>query len=89
MLRLSLAAATALDAAARLHIDQPVDRLLADRPHYALLGQAENARRYAQIFFEVSQQPGVKSRFPGLRLRSLPGAGRSGGRRGKYRFTAT
>ena len=30
--------------------------------------------------FEVSQQPGVKPFFPGLRLRS-PGAGRSGGRR--------
>ena len=27
---------------------------------YALLGQAENARRYAQMCFEVSQQPGVK-----------------------------
>ena len=38
----------ALDAAARLHIDQPVDRLLADRPHLCPAGQAENARRYAR-----------------------------------------
>ena len=30
---------------------------------YALLGQAENARRYAQMCFEVSQQPGVKPFF--------------------------
>ena len=51
---------------------------------YALLGQAENARRYAQMCFEVSQQPGVKP-FSGLRLRS-PGAGRSGGRREGYRL---
>ena len=28
----------ALDAAARLHIDQPVDRLLADRPHLCPAG---------------------------------------------------
>ena len=58
MLRLSLAA-TALDAA-RLH--RPTCRSATGRPPAFMpcWVRPENARRYAQMCFEVSQQPGVK-----------------------------
>ena len=50
---------------------------------YALLGQAENARRYAQMCFEVSQQPGVKPFFLAYAYEALARA--EAGRR-RYRL---
>ena len=49
---------------------------------YALLGQAENARRYAQMCFEVSQQPGVKPFFLAYAYEALARAEAAAGEKG-------
>ena len=49
---------------------------------YALLGQAENARRYAQMCFEVSQQPGVKAVFLAYAYEALARAEAAAGEKG-------
>ena len=46
---------------------------------YALLGQADNARRYGELCLEVSQEPGVQPFYLAYAHEALARAGHGGG----------